>query len=79
MQRGDHIGWTPGECGVDRPDIGRHQSVGIFAAGPDRLSNASVAEHRQRHLVQLNVAGTHPTELRDLLAVHLREIREQRL
>jgi hypothetical protein len=59
---------------VDRLDIEIDELVGVLARGLHFGADGRIAQHGDRHLVELHVAAACPREIRDLLTVDLCEV-----
>lgn len=57
-------------------DIEAEQRVGVAAVRPGLLAHQRVAEHGERHLVELQIAAARRRQLGNLGAVHGDEIIE---
>ena len=65
---------APATAAVDRLDIEIDELVRVLARGLDLGADGRIAQHGDRHLVELHVAAAGLRQIRDLLAVDLGEI-----
>ena len=62
-----------------RPKVAVDQTLGVLALDAQALAHVGVAQHRERHFVELEVAGAARGEVGDLLAIDGDQIGEELL
>src|SRR5205807_1513276 len=73
-----HVGRPVRDRLVDRLDVELDERIGIAAGSSDLFADYGIAQHRDRDLVELDVAASGGGERGDLLGIGFCEIGEER-